>query len=487
VLLATVKGDVHDIGKNIVGVVLQCNNYEVIDLGVMVPAQTILDEARRHAVDVIGLSGLITPSLDEMVHVAREMQRQGFTTPLLIGGATTSKLHTAVRVAPNYDGPVVHVLDASRSVPVVGQLLSDDQRDRFVEEVRAEYEAIRARYARRDRATSYLSIEDARANRFTCDWPAVPITPPNKPGLTVLPGVPIETLRPYIDWSPFFIAWELSGKFPRIFDDPTVGAEARRLYDDANRLLDRLAVRRDLTCNGVFGLFPANSVGDDIEIYTDERREEVRMVLHTLRQQARKTPGRPNRALADFVAPRDTGIADYIGAFAVTAGLGLDDLVQRFRAEGDDYQAILVQALADRLVEAFAEYLHEQVRTTYWGYAPDERLTNEDLIAEKYRGIRPAPGYPACPDHTEKWLLWELLGVERHTGIRLTEHLAMYPAASVCGLYFAHPEAAYFNVGQIERDQVEDYARRKGMSVAEVERWLAPRLAYEPEAGAVAA
>ncbi|ARA94579.1 methionine synthase [Rhodothermaceae bacterium RA] len=487
VLLATVKGDVHDIGKNIVGVVLQCNNYEVIDLGVMVPAQTILDEARRHAVDVIGLSGLITPSLDEMVHVAREMQRQGFTTPLLIGGATTSKLHTAVRVAPNYDGPVVHVLDASRSVPVVGQLLSDDQRDRFVDEVRAEYEAIRTRYAHRDRTTSYLSIEDARANRFTCDWAAVPITRPNKPGLTVLPGVPIETLRPYIDWSPFFIAWELKGKFPRIFDDPAVGAEARRLYDDANRLLDRLAARRTLTCNGVFGLFPANSVGDDLEVYTDERREEIRMVLHTLRQQALKTPGRPNRALADFVAPRDSGVADYIGAFAVTAGLGLDDLVQRFRAEGDDYQAILVQALADRLVEAFAEYLHEQVRTTYWGYAPDERLTNEDLIAEKYRGIRPAPGYPACPDHTEKWLLWELLGVERHTGIRLTEHLAMYPAASVCGLYFAHPEAAYFNVGQIERDQVEDYARRKGMSVAEVERWLAPRLAYEPEAGAVAA
>ena len=484
VLLATVKGDVHDIGKNIVGVVLACNNYEVIDLGVMVPADKILAAAKEHDVDVIGLSGLITPSLDEMVHVAKEMTRLGFEKPLLIGGATTSKVHTAVKVAPHYQHPVVHVLDASRSVSVVGSLLSDAQRDAFMAGVREEYDGVRAQHARRTAKATFLPIDEARANRFASDWAAVPVTRPNRLGVHALEDVPVDELRPYIDWTPFFITWQLKGKHPRIFDDPVVGAEAKRLFDDANRMLDEIAAKKLLRASGVYGLWPANSTGDDIEVYADDRRTGVRAVLHTLRQQTEKTPGHPNRALADFVAPGDSGVADYVGAFAVTAGLGIEALVERYEAEHDDYNKIMVKALADRLAEAFAEMLHERVRRDYWGYAPDEALDNDALISERYRGIRPAPGYPACPDHTEKPLLWELMDVEARTGIRLTEHMAMYPAASVCGLYFAHPEASYFNVGQLARDQIEDYARRKGMPVAEVERWLSPRLAYEPEAPA---
>jgi len=482
VLLATVKGDVHDIGKNIVGVVLQCNGYDVVDLGVMVPAQTIIEEAKAHDVDIIGLSGLITPSLDEMVHVAKEMEREGLDMPLLIGGATTSEIHTAVKIAEHYSGPVIHVLDASRSVNVAGNLLAENLRDTFLGDVRERYETLRQRHARRNGTKTHLSIEEARANRFTCDWDAVPITRPAKLGTTVLPKVPISTLRDYIDWTPFFISWDLSGSYPRILEDEEKGEEARRLYNDANALLDQLDARQQITCNGIFGLFAANRVGDDIEIYTDHTRSEVATVFHTLRQQTQKAAGHPNRALADYVAPKESGIDDYVGAFAVTSGLGLQPLVDAAKDDGDDYRAIMLQALADRLAEAFAEYLHERVRRDDWGYAPDEVFDNQALIREKYRGIRPAPGYPACPDHTEKPLMWDLLGVEKHTNISLTENLAMHPAASVCGVYFAHPEASYYNVGTLERDQIEDYADRKGMPVREVERWLASRLAYEPKA-----
>ena len=481
VLLATVKGDVHDIGKNIVGVVLQCNGYDVVDLGVMVPAQKIMEEARKHDVDIIGLSGLITPSLDEMVHVAKELEREGFDVPLLIGGATTSEIHTAVKISEHYDGPVVHVLDASRSVGVTSNLLAEDLRDTFLREVRDRYQGLRDRHARRNGTQTHLPIEEARANTFTCDWDDVPITRPEKLGTTVLPKVPVSTLRKYIDWTPFFISWDLSGSYPRIFDDEKKGDEARRLYDDANKLLDELDARQSLTCNGIFGLFAANSIGDDIEVYTDDTRSEVATTFHSLRQQTEKASGHPNRALADYIAPKDSGLDDYIGAFAVTSGIGLDKRVQEAKDNDDDYRAIMLQAVGDRLAEAFAEYLHERVRRDDWGYAPDEDFDNQALIRMKYRGIRPAPGYPACPDHTEKPLMWDLLGVEKHTRISLTENLAMYPAASVCGIYFAHPEASYYNVGTLERDQVADYAERKGMDLATMERWLAPRLAYDAE------
>ncbi|PEN06292.1 methionine synthase [Longimonas halophila] len=480
VLLATVKGDVHDIGKNIVGVVLQCNGYDVVDLGVMVPAQEILQQAREHDVDIIGLSGLITPSLDEMVHVAEEMEREGFDIPLLIGGATTSEIHTAVKIAEHYSGPVVHVLDASRSVNVTGNLVAEDLRDAFLREVEERYDKLRERHRSGGRRKTFLSIEEARANRFTSNWDEVPITKPNKLGTTVLPKVPIDTLRDYIDWTPFFIAWDLSGKYPRIFEDEEKGQEARQLYEDANAMLDRLSQRRSLTCNGIIGLYAANRVGDDIEVYTDDTRTEVATVLHALRQQTEKRGDLPNRALSDYVAPKDSGINDYIGAFAVTSGLGLERVIEDFKAAEDDYNVIMAQALADRLAEAFAEYLHQQVRKDYWGYAPDEDLSNKDLVREQYRGIRPAPGYPACPDHTEKPLIWDLMGVEKHTEISLTENLAMYPGASVCGVYFAHPDASYYNVGMFQRDQIEDYASRKNMAVAEVEQWLADRLAYDP-------
>ncbi len=481
VLLATVKGDVHDIGKNIVGVVLACNNYEVIDLGVMTPAETILQAAREQKVDIIGLSGLITPSLDEMVHMAREMERQGFALPLLIGGATTSKVHTAVKIAPGYSGPVVHVLDASRSVSVVSSLLSPEAKEGFVQEVTEEYENVRTQHAQRTSSRVYLSLEQARRNRFTSDWRQTPITKPNRPGITVLRDYPLEEIRRYIDWTPFFMAWELKGKYPRIFEMPEVGVEAKKLFDDANRMLDRMIRERRVQANGVFGLFPAAGAGDDILIYEDANRSEVHTVIHTLRQQAEKTAGQPNRALSDFVAPEETGMADYMGAFAVSAGFGVEEMAAMFEREHDDYNKIMVKALADRLAEAFAERLHERVRKEFWGYAPGERLSGDELIREQYRGIRPAPGYPACPDHTEKWTLWNLMEVETNTGIKLTESLAMMPAASVSGFYFAHPDAGYFNVGKVARDQVEDYAARKGMDVAEVERWLAPHLNYDPE------
>ncbi len=478
ILVATVKGDVHDIGKNIVGVVLGCNNYEVIDLGVMVPTDRILDEAERHRVDIVGLSGLITPSLDEMVHVAREMERRGFTIPLLIGGATTSKVHTAVRIAPAYSGPVVHVLDASRAVGVASSLLSREQGTSFADATAAEYATVRDDHERRTRATEILPLAEARANALTTDWAETVPPRPAHPGRRIVTDVSVETLRPYIDWTPFFQAWELRGKYPAILDDPSRGVEARRLMADAGAMLDRFVREDTLRPAGVLGLWPANSRGDDIVVWTGEDRREVRAVLHTLRQQTRKATGHANRALADFVAPE--GVEDWVGAFAVTAGTGLDGLVAEFEAAHDDYSAILAKALADRLAEAFAEYLHERVRREWWGYAPSEHLSNEDLVAERYRGIRPAPGYPAQPDHTEKPLLWDLLDAEAATGIRLTESLAMWPASSVCGIYFSHPAADYFNVGVLGRDQVEDYARRKGMRTEDAERWLSPRLGYEP-------
>jgi 5-methyltetrahydrofolate--homocysteine methyltransferase len=479
VLMATVKGDVHDIGKNIVGVVLQCNNYEVIDLGVMVPCAKILETARREAVDIIGLSGLITPSLEEMAFVASEMQREGFTIPLLIGGATTSRVHTAVKIEPHYKGPTVHVLDASRAVGVAGNLLSDTLRDGFVADVRAEYGDVREQRSRHRPEERRQPIEAARRSRLAIDWTGVVPPAPCSTGLTVLEDYPLDDLVPRIDWTPFFQTWELAGHYPDILRDPTVGPAATNLFRDAQALLDRIVRERLLHARGVFGVFRANAVGDDIELYADEERAEQLAVIHTLRQQMIKPPGRPNLALADFVAPRETGLADHVGAFAVTAGIGVEELVAGFEAQHDDYNAILAKALADRLAEAFAERLHERVRREYWAYAPDEVLDNTDLIRERYQGIRPAPGYPACPDHTEKRALFDLLRAETNAGITLTESYAMLPTAAVSGYYFWHPQSQYFGVGKIERDQVEDYARRKGMDVATMERWLAPNLNYD--------
>ncbi len=480
ILLATVKGDVHDIGKNIVGVVLACNNYDVVDLGVMVPSERILEAARREQVDLIGLSGLITPSLDEMVHVARELQRSGFQLPLLIGGATTSKLHTAVKIEPQYEAPVVHVLDASRSVGVMSQLLSE-RSDEYVKELKTEYDQIRERYSNRSARTTYLTLEEARANAAAIDWSNTGTYAPAKPGLHCFHEIALGELRRYIDWSPFFQVWELHGKYPQVLDDDRVGEEARKVFADANEMLDRIVSQQLLTANAVAGLFPANSVGDDVEVYTDTARQEVAGVLHMLRQQSQKAKGKSNRCLSDYVAPKETGLEDHIGFFAVTAGLGIEPLVADFEADHDDYKSIMAKALADRLAEALAEWLHEKTRKELWGYARDEAYTPEDLITEPYQGIRPAPGYPACPDHTEKLLLWDLLDVQHHTGINLTESLAMYPASSVCGIYLSHPEAEYFNIGLIGQDQAADYAARKGMPVADVERWLASRLNYEPE------
>jgi len=479
VLMATVKGDVHDIGKNIVGVVLQCNNYEVIDLGVMVPCARILETARREGVDIIGLSGLITPSLEEMAFVASEMEREGFTIPLLIGGATTSRVHTAVKIEPHYKGPTVHVLDASRAVGVAGTLLSDTLRDGFVAEVRAEYSDVREQRSRQRPEERRQPVEAARKNRLAIDWAGAVPPVPCSTGLTVLDDYPLEDLVPRIDWTPFFQTWELAGHYPDILKDPTVGPAATSLFQDAQAMLDRMIRERLLRARGVFGVFRANAVGDDIELYADEERTEQLAVIHTLRQQMIKPPGRPNLALADFVAPRETGVADYVGGFAVTAGGGLDELVAGFEAQHDDYSAILAKALADRLAEAFAERLHERVRREYWAYAPNEALENTDLIREKYQGIRPAPGYPACPDHTEKGTLFDLLRAETNAGITLTESYAMLPTAAVSGYYFWHPQAQYFGVGKIERDQVEDYARRKGMDVPTTERWLSPNLNYD--------
>jgi 5-methyltetrahydrofolate--homocysteine methyltransferase len=482
IVMATVKGDVHDIGKNIVGVVLQCNNYEVIDLGVMVPAQQILDKAREVDADLIGLSGLITPSLDEMVNFANEMQRQGFEIPLLIGGATTSRAHTAVKVAPRYERPVLWVKDASRSVPVAAALLSDGaRREKLLEDTAADYASLRERHAaKNDRPM--VSIEDARANRTPVDWSSyTPPVPAMGATTRVFEGYDLAELREYIDWQPFFNAWEMKGRFPDILNNPSTGEAARKLYDDAQEMLDRLIEEKWLTANGVIGFFPANAVGDDIEVYRDEDRTEVLTVLHNLRQQGQHREGVPNRSLGDFVAPKDTGLADHVGAFAVTAGLGGQDRIMQFKKELDDYSAILLESLADRLAEAFAERMHQRVRTDFWGHVPDEQLDNEDLIAEKYTGIRPAPGYPACPEHTEKITLWELLDVEATTGIELTESMAMWPGASVSGWYFSHPQSQYFVVGRLGRDQVESYAERKGWSVPEAERWLSSNLGYDPD------
>ncbi len=480
VLMATVKGDVHDIGKNIVGVVLQCNNYEVVDLGVMVPANVILEKAKEVGADVIGLSGLITPSLDEMVHVGKEMTRLGFTLPLLIGGATTSRAHTAVKIAPAYTGPVVHVQDASRAVGVVGHLLSPERRDDYKAAVRAENDRLREEHAGRRSNLRLVPIEEARANRFTCDWAAAERPRPSFLGVRAFHDYPLAEIAERIDWTPFFHAWELSGRFPAILEDAVVGEQARRLYADARKVLDELVHGEKLHANAVVGFWPAASVGDDIEVYADESRSQVIGVLRCLRQQIPRPPGRPASCLADFVAPRESGLPDYVGAFAVTAGLGLDELVAEAEKDHDDYRSILLKALADRLAEAFAERLHERVRKALWGYAHAEDLSNEALIDEQYVGIRPAPGYPACPDHTEKATLFSLLDATERAGIVLTESFAMVPTAAVSGWYFAHPEARYFGLGRIARDQVEDYARRKGMDVATVERWLSPNLGYEP-------
>jgi len=478
IVLATVKGDVHDIGKNIVGVVLACNNYEVIDMGVMVPAEKILERAKAEKADMIGLSGLITPSLDEMVHVAREMERQGFKLPLLIGGATTSRAHTAIKIAPHYSEPVVHVLDASRAVPVTTSLLSEDGKTAFVEQHRAEYEAVRKAHAAPRQ--SVIAIESARARRTPIEWRAEDIPAPAFTGVRVLENFPLATLREFIDWSPFFHTWGLKGIYPRILDDERQGAQARQIFAEANVLLDRIIEKNLITARGVYGLFPANAVGDDVELYTDGTRGTVLDRFHFLRQQANREGSEPCRSLVDFIAPRETGLPDHIGAFAVTSGIGLKELCDRFRAENDDYNAIMAEAIADRLAEAFAECLHKRVREE-WGYGCSEHLSSEDLIQEKYRGIRPAPGYPACPDHTEKGTIWSLLDVQAKTGIKITESFAMWPGSSVSGLYFAHPESRYFSLGKIGRDQVADYQHRKGMTLAEIERWLGPNLNYDPE------
>jgi 5-methyltetrahydrofolate--homocysteine methyltransferase len=475
VVMATVKGDVHDIGKNIVGVVLQCNNFEVIDLGVMVPCETILKTARETNADMIGLSGLITPSLDEMVHVAKEMQRQGFKIPLLIGGATTSKAHTAVKIEQNYDEPVVYVANASRAVGVVQTLLSAENKPAFVERLKQEYEVVRDQHARKKPRTPPVTLAEARANKVAIDWQAYTPPVPAKPGIHEFRDVPIAVLREYIDWTPFFLTWSLAGKYPRILEDEIVGEEAKRLFADANALLDRLAADGELRCAGVMGLFPANSVEDDVEVYTDESRSQVLHTLRFLRQQTEKKDGFPNYCLADFVAPKGSK-PDYIGAFAVTGGIGEDDIIRRYKEAHDDYNAIMASAVADRLAEAFAEYMHLLVRREYWGYSPDEALSNDELIREKYRGIRPAPGYPACPEHTEKGTLWQLLDVEERIGMKLTESFAMWPGAAVSGWYFSYPDTRYFAVAGIQEDQLLDYAARKGMSRLEAEKWLAPNL-----------
>lgn len=481
ILLATVKGDVHDIGKNIVGVVLSCNNYDIVDLGVMVPADKILKKAKEENVDLIGLSGLITPSLDEMVHVAKEMERQGFTIPLLIGGATTSKTHTAVKVEPQYSAPVIHVLDASRSVGVVSSLLTKDEsvRSNFILDTKRDYERVREMRKNRTSHKKYITLKQARANKLQLDWDNYTPPKPNFLGVKVFDNYPIEELVDYIDWTPFFSSWQMNGKFPEILKDENLGVEAQKLYNDARSMLRRIIDGGWLRARAVIGLFPANSIADDdIEIYTDESRKEVLTVLNNLRQQREKAAGQPNISLTDFIAPKSKA-ADYIGMFAVTSGGGIEERVKMFEEQHDDYNAILLKALADRLAEAFTERLHERVRKEFWGYIRDEQLDNEALIAEQYQGIRPAPGYPACPEHTEKRKLWQLLDVEANTGIQLTESCAMYPVSSVSGWYFSHPESKYFGLGNISKDQVESYAERKGMSVAEVERWLQSVLNYD--------
>ena len=478
ILMATVKGDVHDIGKNIVGVVLACNNFEVIDLGVMVPAQRIIEEAKKQQVDIIGLSGLITPSLDEMVHFAKEMEREGFTIPLIVGGATTSRIHAAVKVAPNYSGPAIHVLDASRSVTVCSNLMSETGRDEYIKGIKDEYEKAREAHLNKKSDKRFVSLDNARELKFNINLNGMMPPKPTFTGTKVFEAYPLEKLVPYIDWTPFFHTWELRGSFPKIFDDKFVGVEAKKLYDDAQELLKRIVRDKLLQANGVIGFWPANSVGDDIEIYTDESRTQVLETIYTLRQQAEKAKGEPYYALSDFIAPKDSGIKDYWGGFAVTTGIGCDELVAEFEKDHDDYNSIMAKALADRLAEAFAEKMHELIRKDYWGYAKTEQLDTVELIKEEYQGIRPAPGYPACPDHTEKITLFELLKAEDNAHMHLTESLAMTPAASVSGFYFAHPQSRYFGLGKISKDQVEDYAKRKNMSVETVERWLGPNINY---------
>ncbi|WP_179412375.1 methionine synthase [Mucilaginibacter sp. E4BP6] len=478
ILMATVKGDVHDIGKNIVGVVLACNNFEVIDLGVMVPAQRIIEEAIKQEVDIIGLSGLITPSLDEMVHFAKEMERQNFTIPLIIGGATTSRIHAAVKVAPNYSGPAIHVLDASRSVTVCSNLMSETGRDEYIQGIKDEYAKAREAHLNKKSDKRFVSIDQARKQKFEINLNGMVPPKPTFTGTKVLEAYPLEDLVPYIDWTPFFHTWELRGSFPKIFDDKFVGDEAKKLYDDAQELLKKIVDEKLLQANGVIGFWPANSVGDDIELYTDDTRTEVLTTIYTLRQQAEKVKGEPYYALSDFIAPKESGIPDYWGGFAVTTGIGCDEIVAEFERDHDDYNSIMAKALADRLAEAFAEKMHELVRKDYWGYAKTEQLDTVELIKEEYQGIRPAPGYPACPDHTEKTTLFELLKAEDNAHMHLTESLAMTPAASVSGFYFAHPQSRYFGLGKISKDQVEDYAKRKKMDLEEVERWLGPNLNY---------
>ena len=499
IVLATVKGDVHDIGKNIVGVVLACNNFEIVDLGVMVPCEKILEAARRENADIIGLSGLITPSLDEMAHVAREMDRQGFEVPLLIGGATTSRAHTAIKIAPAYTHPVIHVLDASRAVPTAAALVNQDSRQRLAKENRANQEELRKRHASGQDHSPLLSLAEARDRKFEPDWAIEDIPAPafigrrllatdaNSPSIveaarrteTPIEHIPLSDIASYIDWSPFFHTWELRGRYPKIFDDPSVGDEAKKLFADAEELLALILDEHSLQARGAIAFWPANSDGDDIVTFSDPDRTTRLATFHTLRQQAPRSDGKPNFALADFIAPLSSGRPDFLGGFVVTAGLGASDLCRHFLMKHDDYNRIMTEALADRLAEAFAEYMHKRARE-FWGFGSNESLTTEDLIHERYRGIRPAAGYPACPDHTEKVTLFRLLDATALTGVSLTENFAMSPGASVSGLYFAHPQAKYFNVGRLGRDQVEDYAKRKDLPVAEVERWLAPNLAYEP-------
>lgn len=478
ILLATVKGDVHDIGKNIVGVVLACNNFDIVDLGVMVPAEKILDAAIEHKVDCIGLSGLITPSLDEMVHVAKEMERRGMQIPLMIGGATTSRIHTAVKIDPVYSGSVVHVLDASKSVPVAGELISKETYKNIFSRTKEEYSKLREDHANRQVIKNYISLKEAQKNKVQIDWSSKEFVKPQTLGNQVFNDYSIEEISEYIDWTPFFSTWMLKGKFPRILEDEVVGNEAKKLYEDAQKMI-RLVVEKNLLyANAVVGLYPANAIGDDIEVYTNESRTEVLRTFHMLRQQGKKGSGIPNISLADFVAPKGEG-NDYIGGFAVTAGIGIEPLLEQYQKDHDDYNSIMIKAVADRLAEAFAELMHEKVRKELWAYASNEALDNESLIKENYQGIRPAPGYPACPEHTEKGILFELLDVEKNTGISLTESYAMYPAASVSGFYFMHEEAKYFGLGKIEKDQVEDYAKRKGWTVEQAEKWLAPNLSYD--------
>jgi len=479
ILLATVKGDVHDIGKNIVGVVLACNNYEIVDLGVMVPAERILKEAKEQNVDVIGLSGLITPSLDEMVYLAKEMERDGFDIPLLIGGATTSRVHTAVKIEERYKkGQAVHVLDASKAVTVVESLLGS-KKEAFISNIKEEYSNMREMHARKRADKQFVSLANARANKFKIEWKAEDIAKPNKLGLTQFEDFPLTDLVDYIDWTPFFQTWELAGRYPRILTDEVVGDAATKLFADAQEMLKQLISEKWISANGVVGIWPANAIGDDVELYTDESRTQVASVVHSLRQQSKKAASVANLALADFVAPKETGLQDYMGGFAVTAGLGIEKKIAEFEADHDDYNSILLKALADRFAEAFAEKLHEVVRKETWGYEPNEKLSAEELVREKYRGIRPAPGYPACPDHTEKPELFKLLNATSLTGMTLTDSLAMMPAASVSGWYFSHAESKYFGLGKIEKDQVEDYAERKGMELKQVERWLGPNLNYD--------